>query len=66
MPTKAQVQGLGEFAQRGFTLEYPDDDRVILMHQGEQVAVFIQTGATEDSLQNECAKHLLMEHSRRS
>jgi len=63
MTTQAQIQGLAEFARQGFTLEHPDDHVVILMHEGEQVAVFSQTGATPDSLQNECAKHLAMEHS---
>lgn len=62
MVTQAQVQGLGEFAHRGFTLEHPDDDEVVLMHEGERVASFIQTGVTEASLQNECAKHLVMKH----
>jgi len=63
MTTEAQIRGLGMFSQCGFILEHPDDHVVILMHQGEQVAVFSQTGATPDSLQNECAKHLAMEHS---
>ncbi len=62
MATQAQVQGLGEFAHRGFTLQHPDDDEVLLMHEGERVASFIQTGVTEESLQNECAKHLVMKH----
>ncbi len=62
MQTQAQVQGLGAFSQRGFTLEHLCDDQLDLMHQGELVASFIQTGATEESLQNECAKHLIMKH----
>ena len=62
MVTEAQVQGLGEFAQRGFTLEHPDDHIVELHHRSEFVARFSQTGATEKSLQAECAKHLVMKH----
>jgi len=62
MVTKVQVQGLGEFARYGFTLEHPDDHVLYLMHQGERVAVFSQTGATEESLQAECARHLTMKH----
>lgn len=62
MATEVKIQGLGEFARRGFTLEHPDDDEVVLMHEGERVASFIQTGVTEESLQNECAKHLVMKH----
>ena len=62
MTTQAQVQGLGEFSRRGFTLEHRCDDRLDLMHQGELVASFIQTGATEESLQAECSKHLVIKH----
>lgn len=63
MTTQAQVQGLGKFAQRGFTLEHPDGDQIVtLNHQGELVARFSQTGATEQGLQEECARHLAMEH----
>ena len=62
MQTEAQVQGLGESACQGFTLEYPDDHLLFLMHEGECVAVFSQTGATQESLQEECARHLVMEH----
>lgn len=63
MNTEAQVQGLGVFAQRGFTLEHDGDDELLLMHEGEQVASFFQTGATPESLQEECAKHLVMKHA---
>ena len=62
MSTEAQVQGLGAFAQHDFTLEYPDDHIVDLHHQGDFVAHFIQTGATEQSIQAECADHLVMKH----
>jgi len=57
MTTQAEVQALGEFAG-GFTLEHPDDHIVELRHQGELIARFSQTGATQKSLQRECAKHL--------
>ncbi len=62
MTTKAQAQGLGEFARWGFTLQHPDDDVLLLMHEGEMVAGFSQLGATEESLQEECSKHLVMKH----
>ncbi len=40
MATEVQIKGLGEFAHRGFTLRHPDDHLLLLMHEGEQVAVF--------------------------
>jgi hypothetical protein len=60
--TEIQTQGLGEFAQRGFTLEHPDDHVALLMHDGQRVATFSQTGATEESIQAECSRHLVMKH----
>ena len=62
MTTETQVQGLGEFADRGFTLERPDDHVLMLMHEGEQIAVFSQGGATQESLQRVCARHLAEKH----
>lgn len=62
MTTQAQIQGLGQFASWGFTLEEPDDHVLVLLHQGELVARFSQTGATEKSLQEECASHLVIKH----
>lgn len=62
MTTKVQVQGLGEFAGLGFTLEHDGAMAVFLLHEEELVARFSQTGTTEESLQNECAKHLVMYH----
>ena len=64
MTTEAQRRGLGEFARRGFTLEHPDDHIVLLMHEGELVGRFSQTGATEKSIQRECANHLALRHHR--
>ncbi len=61
--TEVQAKGLGEFADQGFTLEHHDDHLLLLMHEGEQVAVFSQTGATKESLQAECADHLVTKHS---
>lgn len=58
MATKLEVQGLGEFAKREFTLEHPDDHIVELHHQGEFIARFSQLGPTPQSLQEECARHL--------
>jgi len=62
MTTQVQIQGLGEFADRGFTLEHLDDHFLLLMHEGEQIAVFSQTVATQESLQRECARHLKNKH----
>jgi hypothetical protein len=62
MVTEIQTQGLGEFARRAFTLEHPDDHVVLLMHDGQRVATFSQTGATEESIQAECSSHLVMKH----
>lgn len=62
MTTKAQVQGLGLFAQQGFTLEHPDDHVVILKHESETLVIFSQLGATQESIQAECANHLALCH----
>ena len=62
MTTQAQVQGLGEFARWGFTLEHPDDHVLFLMHEQERIAIFSKQGATPQSLQAECAKHLVAKH----
>ena len=62
MVTEVQVKGLGEFARRGFRLDHPDDHVLVLMHEEEMVARFSQTGATEESLQEECARHLVETH----
>jgi len=62
MTTQTQVQGLGLFARWGFTLVHPDDHILELLHEGELVARFSQTGATEESLQAKCSKHLVMKH----
>ena len=62
MTTQAQSRGLEEFARWGFTLEHPDDHLLLLMHEGERVAMFSQLGATQESLQEECARHLVMNH----
>jgi len=62
MVTKVQVQGLGQLAKKGFTLEHPDDHIVTLLHEGELIGRFSQTGATQESLQNECSLHLVKCH----
>ena len=64
MTTKSQVQGLGTFSQWGFTLEHPDDHILLLLHEDELVARFSQIGATEESIQAECARHLATKHRR--
>jgi len=65
MVTQAQIQGLGQFAHCGFTLEYPDDHVLFLMHEDERISIFSQYGATSVSLQEECARHLSESHSGR-
>ena len=62
MTTGAQTRSLGEFTRWGFTLEHDGSMAVFLLHEGELVGRFYQTGATEKSLQAECAKHLVMKH----
>ena len=62
MLAETRVQGLGEFSRWGFTLEHPDDHVLLLLHEGVQVAAFSQTGATQESLQEECARHLEERH----
>ncbi|MBA7468403.1 hypothetical protein ES707_03652 [subsurface metagenome] len=62
MTTETQRQGLGTFVNFEFTLKHPDDHILELLHEGELVARFSQAGATEHSLQEECAKHLVLKH----
>lgn len=62
MTTQVQVQGLGPFDQWGFTLEHDGTMALFLLHEGERIVRFSQTGATEESLQAECSKHLVMKH----
>ncbi len=62
MTTQAQIQGLGQFARWGFTLEHDGAMSVFLLHEGELVGRFSQTGATEESIQRECANHLALKH----
>ncbi len=62
MTTEAQTQGLGIFSQWGFTLWNPEDHTIMLLHNGRSIAIFSQTGATEKSLQKECALHLVRCH----
>ena len=62
MTTEVQIEGLGEFARRGFTLEHDGDTVVFLLHESELVARFSQTGAREKTLQAECARHLAIKH----
>ena len=62
MITGIQVQGLGQFTSWGFTLYCPDDHVITLLHDGRSIALFSQTGATQESLQNECSLHLVKCH----
>lgn len=54
---------LGNLGNLGFVLEAPDDHVLFLFHENDRIAVFSQTGATPESLRNECSKHLLVNHS---
>jgi hypothetical protein len=62
MTTGARFNSQREFVTSGFTLKYPDDDVMVLLHEGEQVAVFSQAGATESSLQLERIRHMVNCH----
>lgn len=62
MTTEAQRQGLGSFAQMGFTLEHEGDETLRLIHEGKFVARFSQLGASPEGLQAECANHLVKKH----
>lgn len=62
MSTRAQEEALGEYVQKGFTLENDGDEVIHLIHEGERVASFSQTGATKESLRDECCLHLVMKH----
>lgn len=62
MTTQAQRLGLGSFAEMGFMLEPHGDDIVLLLHESKFVARFSQMGATEESIQAECARHLVNKH----
>ena len=62
MKTEIRYQGLGTFANFGFTLEYADDHILELRHEGKTVARFSEFGATEESIQSECALHLVKKH----
>jgi len=54
---------LSEFSQRNFTLNNVDDHIVELLHDGEVIASFSQSGATQYALQAECALHLVRKHN---
>ncbi len=62
MVTQAQTQGLGVFANFKFTLYCPDDHTVALLHEGRSIAIFRLTGATEESIQEKCCRHLALKH----
>lgn len=51
-----------ELRKRGFSLSYPDGHVVLLIHEGERVAVFSQSGVTREAIDAECENHLSREH----
>ena len=62
MTTEVQRRGLGMFSNLGFTLEHDGAMAVFLLHEGELLGRFSQTGATPESLQEECSRHLVIKH----
>lgn len=62
MTTQIQIQGLGEFASREFTLDHDGSESVALLHEEELVSRFSQAGVTEEGLQEACALHLTKCH----
>ncbi len=58
------AETLGTYYETGFDLVTPDDDFLFLLHEGERIAIFSQTGATADSIRTSCSRHLLVNHSR--
>ena len=62
MPDTVDTEALGEFASMGFTLEHDGDHIVYLMHEGESIARFSQSGASPESFQKEASLHLVIEH----
>jgi len=59
---KEEIPELGEYASRSFRLEYLDDHMVALYHDDEELGAFSQMGATVESIQSECARHLADKH----
>jgi len=62
LTTEVQREALGNFADLGFTVEHDGDETIRLIHDGVTVNHFSQLGATAESLQAECARHLVMKH----
>jgi len=62
MVTQAQAEGLGLFANWGFTLYHPGDHTVALLHDERSIALFSRTEASDESIQKECAEHLVKCH----
>ena len=51
---------LGYFYESGFELSCPDDHVFFLIHGGKLIAIFNQTRATVETIQNECGRHLAL------
>lgn len=62
--SKCIAETLGTYYELGFDLVTPDDDVLFLLHEGERIAIFSQTGATGESIRSCCSSHLLVNHSR--
>jgi len=60
--TEVQRNALGSFAELGFTVDHEGDETIRLVHEGVTVHRFSQLGATAESLQAECARHLVLKH----
>ena len=51
---------LGDYYKSGFEIYCPDDHVILVVHEGEYIAVFSQTGARPETIQKECAGHLVL------
>lgn len=59
MNGKTENQILGEYASQGFSLEECDGDHtIVLWFKDTMVAAFSQLGATRESIQDICKRHL--------
>jgi hypothetical protein len=63
MPTKAQKEQLGVYSHMGFTLNHEGDETLELRHHEEIIARFGQQGITQEMIWQECARHLMENHS---
>ena len=53
---------LESFACQGFTLECDNKHPLLLLHEGELVTHLCPALASNQSIQNECSRHLAIKH----